>query len=517
MERVQQVLRTANQISQSEEFEQFMINAQDFVSQREQSGDSISTQLSQAVVTLSDAAEVLNRSFTKSDSEGRPAKVISPVVMPKSHRSWGWVAVALGAAVFGIIVTGIIGAIVGGGNAVGDLVGAEGSVSSIPLLAPFWLLWVGYVAFHLWKNSFVMIPDGCIGLITKFGKVEADVGPGRHWIFHPRKRVGYIVNVTKEYPYNAPIREAPTKERVHASVDLFLQFRIRDPRKFIFSLGGVNGFSEKLQNAISEVTRALIYEQKAEDIYDLVGESTRGMLVNLNQQFSNSGGVEFTNANITHAEPSSREYRMDLAAAEMVRVAKEAYTYEYELDLRKKKDEGDLEKDLADLRKRLSEIRAEIATYRAQMETAHEKEINRANAYAQQLMIEAESGARANAALLQAQALDIRSVQSAYYPELLEYRFKQQILDRMESVADQLPQVINMGDDAGEHIDFLAVAQKMLGVQDKPLYSPEDLERIRGRVKAITERVKQRHEEIRKTEMAIDTDQIALDEEVVEA
>jgi hypothetical protein len=57
--------------------------------------------------------------------------------------------------------------------------------------------------------------------------------------------------------------------------------------------------------------------------------------------------VRFTNANITHAEPSSQEYRMDLAAPEMVRVAKGAYTYEYEL-----------RGELASLRETLSAISA---------------------------------------------------------------------------------------------------------------------------------------------------------------
>ncbi len=107
-----------------------------------------------------------------------------------------------------------------------------------------------------------------------------------------------------------------------------------------------------MHNAISEVTRALIYEQKAEEIYDLVGESTQNVLESLNRQFLPA--VRFVNANITHAEPSSQEYRMDLAAAEIIRVAKEAYTYQYELQLRKEQDEGDLNKELASLRQTLS-------------------------------------------------------------------------------------------------------------------------------------------------------------------
>jgi hypothetical protein len=92
-----------------------------------------------------------------------------------------------------------------------------------------------------------------------------------------------------------------------------------------------------------------------------VGETTQSLVEALNSQFLPA--VRFVNANITHAEPSSQEYRMDLAAAEVVRVAKEAYTYEYELKLRKEQDEGDLNKELASLREELSGIRADIAKF----------------------------------------------------------------------------------------------------------------------------------------------------------
>jgi regulator of protease activity HflC (stomatin/prohibitin superfamily) len=362
------------------------------------------------------------------------------------------------------------------------------------LVAPFWLLWLGYILFNIWRNTFVMIPDGCQALITKYGKVEEIVGPGRKVLIHPLKRVGYIVNVVKEYPYNAPIRQAPTQGRVEASVDLFLQFRIENPSDFIFVLGGAQGFSEKLHNAISEVTRALIYEQKAEDIYDLVGENTQSLLDTLNRQFLPA--VRFVNANITHAEPSNQEYRMDLAAPEIVRVAKEAYTYEYELNLRKEQDEGELNKELASLRETLSEIRAEIATYQAQIDTAKEKAINRANAYAHQLLIEAESEAKANAALLEAQSLDIRALNSARYPEILEYRFLQESLNKIEAVADKLPQVINIGPADENKVDFMAIARQMLGTTDQSLYTPEDLQMIQEKMSEIVERVNERSREI---------------------
>ena len=463
------------------ENEQLLLDAKDFLSSREGGGAAV-TQLAQFTTSLAESAQVLNTTHSEDDGQGHLTNIISPVVMPKDTRSWLWIlwaffffmAGSLGLVIFNVISQGLGSRFFG---------------------LHYWLVWLVFIAFSFWKNSYVMIPDGCQALITKYGKVEETVGPGRKQIFHPRKKVSYIVNTTKEYPYNAPIRQAPTQGRVEASVDLFLQFRIEDASEFIFTLGGVNGFSEKLQNAISEVTRALIYEQKAEDIYDLVGESTQSLLNSLNNQFLPA--VRFVNANITHAEPASQEYRMDLAAAELVLVAKEAYTYEYELNLRKEQDEGELNKELASLRETLSSIRAEIATYQAQIDTAKEKAVNQANAYTRQLMVEAESEAKANAALLQAQALDIRAINSGRYPEILEYRYRQETLDKIEAIADKLPQVINIGPSAHNNIDYMAVAEQMMGLTDKPLYSSEDIAAIREQISDITARVAKRDKEIK--------------------
>ena len=495
-ERIRQVVRVANDVIESEEFEQFLMNADDFISRRDEEG-SATTKISQSISNLNDAAQVLNRSRSaKSSEEGqsveRRVNVISPVVIAKTHRSWFWVFIAIGSLLLGTLGLGILSQF---GEGFGRLLFGW----------PFWILWLGYVVLNLWKNSYVMIPDGCQALITRFGRVVATVDAGRTYILNPWNRVGYIVNTVKEYPYNAPIREAPTVDQVNASVDLFLQFRINDPREFIFSLGGVNGFSEKLQNAISEQTRALIYSNRAEDIYDLVGESTNELLGSLNEQFMPA--VEFVNANITHAEASAQNYRMDLAAPEMVRVAKEAYTYEYELDLRKRRDEGDLDRELADLKKTLSGINAEVAAYEAQITTAHEKEINRANAYAAQLMIEAESEAKANVALFEAQALDIRAMKSADYPEILEYRFQQERLHRIRNSAKQLPRLIQMGDGT-KSINYVEVASEMLGITNNPLFTEEDVAAMRGRSAEIGERVRVRQETIKEAATSIDTDDL---------
>jgi regulator of protease activity HflC (stomatin/prohibitin superfamily) len=475
----------AEEIAQGDGAEQFRIDARDFLSARER-GVTTGTRIEQQTATLSDAAEIVNRSFPALDSSGQFINAISPVVIP-NRQSLFWrlmpIAMMIVFLIFGALVTLAIIGLAGGGIA-------------LALFGPhLWLLLVLLAIFSWWRQSVVMVPDGCRAVITRFGKLEEVVDAGRKLLFNPWKQVSYIVNTTREYPYNAPIRQAPTASRVNASVDLFLQFRIEDPAEFIFTVGGVKGFSDKLENAISEVTRALIYEQRAEDIYDLVGESTQKFLDSLNEQFLPA--VRFTNANITHAEPSSQEYRMDLAAPEMVRVAKEAYTYEYELRLRKEQDEGALKGELASLRETLSVISAEIATYQAQIDTARERETNRANARARERMVEAESAANANAALLEAQALDIRALSSAGAPEILEYRFQQDVLERLAAVADRLPQVVQIGALEGEEaVDFLRIARSMIGTGGEPLFTPEDMQSIRNRMQEIQTRIREREREI---------------------
>ncbi len=482
MSRLQRGLEVARQSLERGDVEQLQIKASDFLSQRS-AGESGATRIEQMTALLEEAAELLNRNFQQPEKGGQVTNIISPVVIPRNPRSVVWIFITLFLSVLGLVGWFISVAI--------DTVSFGLTNFAMVFFGPhYWLLILGYVAYSLWRNSFIMVPDGCLALITRFGRLEEIAPAGRKVLLDPWKRVSYIVNVTREYPYNAPIREAPTASRVNASVDLFLQFKIEDPAAFIFTLGGAKGFQEKLQNAVSEVTRALIYEQRAEAIYDLVGESTQGLLDTLNQQFLPA--VRFVNANITHAEPSSQEYRIDLAKPEMIRVAKEAYTYEYELSLRKEQDEGDLNRELAGLREELSAIQAEVATYQAQIDTAREREINRANAYASQLLSEAESAARANAALLEAQALDIRAVGAAAYPEILQYRYQQDILDRLEAVADHLPQIVQIGKGDEQDIDYLAIAQRMLGAGDAQLYSVEDVAAIRERLHAIRQRIQER-------------------------
>ncbi|MEV0371820.1 SPFH domain-containing protein [Streptomyces sp. NPDC050636] len=455
----------------------------DFPAAREQGG-SIDTIMTQQTVPLDEAREVLNRSEQRREG-GQKVHAICPMVIPRGRSFLSMLPVLL------LLVVGAVGSTV--------VAAAGGSSFTHPLFGiHYWVLSVAAVGFVWWRQGMVMVPDGCQALITRFGKLEQVVGPGRVILLNPWKRVSYIINTTREYPFNAPVREAPTKGGVKASIDLFIQFRISDPVEFVYTLGAVRGFEEKLSNAVSETIRSLIYEQEAAGIYDMVGEDTGRLLEQLNQQFRPA--VELANANITHAEPSDRAYRMDLAAPEMVRVAKDAYTYEYALHLRKEQDEGDLTKELASRQETLSAIMADIAQYQAQMDTAVERETNRAEALARQRYVQAESEAKANAALLEAQALDIRAVTAAEAPEILEYRYQQQVLDTLEEVADHLPRLVRIGGSSGTDgaagVDFLALARELVGERGTELFSDEDMAAVRARLAEVTDRISGREEEI---------------------
>ncbi|WP_425576254.1 SPFH domain-containing protein [Streptomyces glaucosporus] len=460
------------------------IDPADFPAAREQGG-SIATVMTQRTVPLAEAGEALNRSEQRREG-GESVHVICPMVLPRGRSLLSMLPVLL------LLVVGAVGSPV--------VAAGGGSALTNPFFGVhYWVLSLLAVAFVWWRQGMVMVPDGCQALITRFGKLEQVVGPGRVILLNPWKRVSYILNTTREYPFNAPVREAPTRSGVKASIDLFIQFRINDPVEFVYTLGAVRGFEEKLNNAVSETIRSLIYEQEAAGIYDMVGEDTGRLLEQLNQQFQPA--VELTNANITHAEPSDRNYRMDLAAPEMVRVAKEAYTHEYALQLRKEQDEGDLAKELASLHETLSAIQAEIAQYQAQMDTAVERETNRAQALARQRYVQAESEAKANAALLEAQALDIRAVTAAEAPEILEYRYQQQVLDTLERVADHLPQLVRVGGaedpDGTAGVDFLRLAREMIGEHGTELFTDADMAAVRARLREVSDRIAERQEEIR--------------------
>ena len=83
----QETLDTVQRLARGKEIEQFRIDAADFLSARER-GEAAGTRIEQMSASLEDSAEIVNRSFPQRDADsGQYTNVISPVVIPKDHRS----------------------------------------------------------------------------------------------------------------------------------------------------------------------------------------------------------------------------------------------------------------------------------------------------------------------------------------------------------------------------------------------------------------------------------------------
>ena len=138
-----------------EESEQFRIDARDFLSARERGGTT-GTRIDQQTAALSDAAEIVNRSFPTLEPSGRFINAISPVVIP-NRQSLFWRLMPIEMMVIFLFV----GALVTLG-----ITSFAGGVT-LALFGPhLWLLLV-LLAFFSWgRQSVVMVPDGCRAVVS---------------------------------------------------------------------------------------------------------------------------------------------------------------------------------------------------------------------------------------------------------------------------------------------------------------------------------------------------------------
>jgi hypothetical protein len=70
--------------------------------------------------------------------------------------------------------------------------------------------------------------------------------------------------------------------------------------------------------------------------------------------------------------------------------------------------------------------------------------------------------------------------------------------------------VVQLGENGGQTIDFLSIARQMIGTGGEPLFTPEDMQKIRERMEEIQERIREREQEI---EDVVSAEQSVTDEE----
>lgn len=359
-----------------------------------------------------------------------------PVVIPKDKRGLRWTSLVW----FGIwaLISGII------------LIATGGDVSAgLGVLA----IVVGIVSFLLaalwwWRSSIVEIEEGTIGVLTKFGAISGPgLSPGRHYLWHPWARVAYVVDVTTEIPYTAPVLSSPTHENVPLkSIEFFLRFRIVDAIRFVQTIGAGN-FDLVLSNSVQDAIRQRSRQVYTEQAYDLRGSDVKDMQDILNRQLTRYG-VQIMGCNIPDVQLPDT-YREHLATRE--RVAKELVAYEKEWDLTRKRRIDTLLMEIERSKKvrgaKVVEVQASLNKARkdvAQMLEERETE-------AQKIRYEIETRARTNLVAAQGEAKAQEQLATAYRDNraVLEYELAQRRLDVGASLAEHAPRPVIVHTDAG--------------------------------------------------------------------
>ena len=358
---------------------------------------------------------------------------VVPVVIPKDKRGMRWTSLIW----FGAwaLLSGIFLAATGHG--------ALGGLAIFVAILAFLLS-----ALWWWRSSIVEIEEGTVGVLTKFGAISGPgLSPGRHYLWHPWARVAYVVDVTTEIPYTAPVLSSPTHENVPLkSIEFFLRFRIVDAIRFVQTIGAGN-FDLVLSNSVQDAIRQRSRQVRTEQAYDLRGSDVKDMQDLLNRQLTRYG-VQIMGCNIPDVQLPD-QYREHLATRE--RVAKELVAYEKEWELTRKRRIDTLLLEIERSKKvrdaKVVEVQASLNKARkdvAQMLEERETE-------AQKIRYEIETRARTNLVAAQGEAKAQEQLATAYRDNraVLGYELARRRLDVGATLAEDAPRPVIVHTDAG--------------------------------------------------------------------
>ncbi|GAA1783045.1 MULTISPECIES: SPFH domain-containing protein [Streptomonospora] len=370
-----------------------------------------------------------------------------PVVIPRDSRGLKWTALVWFALY--MLLTALLLGVVGG---------LLLSWAAIPAFA----LALGALMLGLlwwWRSSIVEIEQGTVGVLTKYGAVAGQLDPGRHYLWHPWSRVDFVVDISTEIPYTAPVLACPTHENVPLkSIEFFLKFRITDAVAFVRSIGASN-FDLVLSNAVQDAIRQRSRQVLTESAYDLRGSDVADMQELLNRQLSRYG-VRIMGCNIPDVQLPS-QYQQHLATRE--RVAKELVAYEQEWELTRKRRIDTLLMDIERSKKtrdaKIVEVNAALNKARkdvAQMLEEQETE-------AQRVRFEIETRGKSDLVAAQNEAKAQRRLATSYRDNraVLRYELARRRLDVGATLAEHAPQPVVVRTD-GQSGDASALSTLLL-------------------------------------------------------
>jgi regulator of protease activity HflC (stomatin/prohibitin superfamily) len=361
-----------------------------------------------------------------------------PVVIPKDSRRMGWMiwfALAFYSLVTNLLLFGF---------------GAAGIGLAVVSVLVFTLIG----AFAWWRSAIVEIEQGTTGVLSRWGKIEETLKPGRRLLWWPWEKVEFIVDTSTEIPYTAPVLACPTQENVPLkSIEFFLKFRIIDPVLFVRHIGASN-FDMVLSSAVQDAIRNRSRRVETANAYDLRGSNVDDMRELLNRQMSRYG-VKITGANIPDVQLPN-QYQQNLSTRE--RVAKELVAYEKEWELIRKRRQDTLLLEIERAKKERDEktIAVQEAINKARESVAQMLQQREAEAEKIRLEIEAEGRAELKSAENEARALHRLGQSYKDNQAVLQYELAVKRLGVAEELLRSAPRPIIVNQSGGDQNSALA-------------------------------------------------------------
>ena len=368
---------------------------------------------------------------------------IVPVVILKDRRRYGWLFL-LGIAIY-VMGFGLF----------------SGSVAVAVLAGLVAFFFLALALLWLWRGAIVEIEQGTTGVLSRYGRIEGSLPPGRHYLWRPWDKVEFVVDTATEIPYLAPVAVCPTRENVPLkAIEFFLKFRIVDPLAFVRTIGASN-FDLVLSSAVQDAIRQRSRQVSTEKAYDLRGSDVGDMQEYLNRQLE-SYGVRILGANIPDVQLPD-QYQTHLATRE--RVAKELAAYEREWELTRKQRIDtllmEIERSKKDRDARLIEVKE--ARNRARQDVARmleEKETE-----AQRVRLEIETRGRAALTEAENEATALRHLGQAHRDNraVVRYELARRRIEVGERLMQYAPRPVLVRGEGGEQsaLSTLILAQML--------------------------------------------------------
>ncbi len=357
---------------------------------------------------------------------GGDGGALVPVVIPKDTRGLRWLSLvwlALWSGLSGVFLT----------------LADRGGLSVLAFLGA--VVFLALAALWWWRSSIIEIEEGTVGVLTKFGAISGTgLPPGRHYLWHPWARVAYVVDITTEIPYAAPVLSSPTHENVPLkSIEFFLRFRIVDAVRFVQTIGAGN-FDLVLSNSVQDAIRQRSRLVNTERAYDLRGSDVKDMQDLLNRQLTRYG-VQIMGCNIPDVQLPD-QYREHLSTRE--RTSKELSAYEKEWELVRKRRIDSLlmqierskkirDAKIVEVKGALNKARKDVAQMLEERETE-----------AQRVTYEIETRARTNLVAAQGEAKAQEQLATAYRDNraVLGYELARRRLNVGAKLAENAPRPV---------------------------------------------------------------------------